>query len=377
MMKKLLFIPILLLTIFSTNAQELEKEIDSLMKKYNTIGLAIAVVKKNKVIYNQSFGLKEIEHKTKLENDNIFRIASISKSFAATSIMQLVDQNKIALDDDLSDLIGFKVRNPSFPNEIITLRMALSHTSSLNDREGYFSLDAINPSVNKNWSNCYIAKKPGTNYLYCNLNFNIIGAIIEKVSGERYDNYVRHHILNPLGLYGGLNIDSLDSKKFVTLYEYDKKNNSFNPSPSAYTARTDEIKNYKLGYSTPIFSPTGGIKISALNLAKYMMMHINYGKSNKHRIISKKNSKLMQTPYNPTISQYGFALLHTNQLIKDMDIIGHTGSAYGLSSTMFFEPKQKFGFVVITNGSASTSNSVCLDVLTDCINLLYKRLIVN
>ena len=77
-----------------------------------------------------------------------FRIASISKSFSATSIMQLVEAKKLSLDDDVSKLVGFKVRNPRFPKTVITLRMILSHRSSINDSQGYFTLDAINPAKN-------------------------------------------------------------------------------------------------------------------------------------------------------------------------------------------------------------------------------------
>ena len=94
--------------------------------------------------------------------------------------------------------------------------MLLSHRSSLNDSEGYFSLDSLNPAPNPNWAKCYSNYEPGTGYRYCNLNFNMVGAVIEKLSGERFDVSVKKRVLNPLGLQAGYCIDSLDARKFVT-----------------------------------------------------------------------------------------------------------------------------------------------------------------
>src|SRR6478672_8660726 len=89
-----------------------EADIKDIMKQLNVVGLSVAVVKGNDIIYTHSFGLKDMESNAPLTNKNIFRIASISKTFSATSIMQLAEAKKLSLDDDFSDLVGFKVRNP-------------------------------------------------------------------------------------------------------------------------------------------------------------------------------------------------------------------------------------------------------------------------
>jgi len=124
----------------------------------------VAVVKKGKIIYNNSFGLKDIATNTPLANEHIFRIASISKSFSATAIMQLMEAGKLSLDDDFSKLVGFTVRNPKFPETVITLRMVMSHTAAINDSQGYFTLDVINPAKGANYTKCYNDYEPGTNY---------------------------------------------------------------------------------------------------------------------------------------------------------------------------------------------------------------------
>ncbi|GGG14770.1 serine hydrolase domain-containing protein [Pontibacter amylolyticus] len=350
-----------------------EADLQALMQQHNMVGLAVVVVKKGEIVYNKSFGLKDVENQTPLSNSDIFRIASISKSFTATALMQLVEEGKISLNDDVSKLVGFQVRNPKYPNKVITLRMMLSHTSSINDSQGYFTLDTIDPAKNPNWAACYNDYEPGTQYEYCNLSFNMAGTILEKLTGERFDQAIRHRILDPLGLYGGYNVDSLDAGRFVTLYEYNADSSIFSPSPSAYNPRRQEIRNYRMGYSTPIFSPTGGMKMSAADLAKYMTMHLNKGEYKGTRIISKKSAKQMQSKI--ADNGYGLALKTEKNLIPGKSLVGHTGNAYGLYSAMFFQPKEQFGFVVITNGTSAPEVNEYNLALAEVINSLYNNLV--
>lgn len=353
-----------------------EADIKTIMKDLEVVGISVAVVKKNKIVYSHAFGLANIEANMPLSTDNLFRIASISKSFSATSIMQLVEAGKVSLDADFSDLVGFKVRNPNFPETPITLRMVMSHTSSVNDSQGYFNFDVIKPETNPDWAKCYNQYEPGKGYEYCNLNYNMVGAVIERLSGERFDMYVRHHVLEPLNLYGGYCVDSLDATRFATLYEYDSSTRKFTPSPMAYTQRREELRNYIFGQSTPVFSPTGGMKISAIDLAKVMMMHMNQGKYNGVRIISKKSAKTMQTKIAEE-EGYGLAISNLDDLIPGLTMTGHTGSAYGLYSAMFFNRKKNFGIVVITNGCNPIYINGINAVLRKTINALYSDVVLQ
>jgi CubicO group peptidase (beta-lactamase class C family) len=366
----------MLVTLIQAFAQseKAEAAIQSIMQSSPVVGLSVAVVKNNKVIYNHSFGFKDVEKQLPLTNQSIFRIASISKSFTTTAIMQLVAEKKIRLDQDISELVGFKVRNPAYPSTVITLKMALSHRSSINDSEGYFSLDAIDPAKNPNFAKCFNAYEPDKGYMYCNLNYNLAGSILEKVTGVRFDKYIQQQILQPLGLYGGYNVNALDSQLIAKIYEFNKETQGFTLSTNAYAPRTEEINNYTMGRTTPIFSPTGGMKISANDLAKYMIMHSQLGKYKDGRIISKKLSQQMQE----IISEeegYGMALETTTQLIAGKTMIGHTGVAYGLYSIMFFEPKEKIGFVVISNGCDTKTINGFNAVLHQTVNSLYANLI--
>lgn len=377
--KQFILLSIILLSQFTVSAQDhtrLEAGIYQLMEEYKAVGLAVAVVKDDAVVYSNAFGYQDREANKPLQEQHLFRIASISKSFSSTAIMQLIEAGHFTLDDDFSDLVGFPVRNPHFPAQVITLRMILSHTSSINDSQGYFNFDVINPAMNPDWEACYNNYRPGTDYEYCNLNFNMVGGVIERYSGERFDQYIKNHILDPLDLYGGYCVDSLDNSLFATLYSYHANSESFRPAPDAYHPRREELKNYKMGYSTPVFSPTGGMKISARDLASYMSMHMNYGAQAGTRIISESNSKEMQTAVLQH-SQYGLALTNTDTFIPGENLVGHTGSAYGLYSNMFFHPEKKFGLVLITNGCIGRDEDEFVPFLQKSAQLLYDLVILE
>ena len=348
-----------------------EKDIEAYRKEVGNVGMAVAVVKGGEIVYHNQFGVKNLETKEPIAEDDLFRIASISKSFSATSIMQLKEQGLVSLDTDVSELAGFPIRNPKYPDTVITLEMLLSHTSSLNDSEGYFTLDVINPATNPHWQNCYNPYKPGEGYEYCNLNFNLVGTFIEKLSGERFDQYVVHHILNPLGIYGGYCVDSLDRSKFVSLYNY--IDGQYVEEPEAYEPRSERIAAYKFGYDTPVFSPTGGMKISALGLARYMMMHMGWGTApDGTKIIEEEDSRSMQTERSAP-EHYGLALEHAFDRIPGVELVGHTGSAYGLRSAMFWAVDRSFGLVCISSGSFEEYDSDDSQILNETLRRLYRH----
>lgn len=357
-----------------TPEQKTDEAINSVLNEFQAVGIAAAVVKNGEIVYNKSFGYKDLENKTPLANDNVMRIASISKSFTATSLMQLVDKGIISLDDDVSNLIGFKIRNPHHPDIPITLRMVLSHTASIKDKEDYFTLDHLNPAVYGDCIESYYEYKPGEDYNYSNMGLNLAGTILEKVSGVRFDDYVRENVIWKLGLYGGHNIDSLDANKFAWIYSVE--DGEFVKSEGAYRSRSEDMPGYVFGYSSPIFSPTGGVKISAQDLAKYMMMHMNYGELDGTRIISQESSKAMQTPVAITkeggINNYGLCLTEFPDYLADYNTpgnypIGHTGGAYGLNSIMIWSPADGWGIVAMTNGYKSVKGKSFLKSITNAI----------
>ena len=359
-----------------------DQAIKGIMDEFNVVGISVAIVKGGKIVYNESFGYKNLADSTLLTNDDVMRIASISKSFTATSLLQLVDKGIISLDDDVSNLIGFNIRNPHYPDIPITLRMVLSHTASIRDKDDYFTLDHLNPAVYGDCVESYYEYKPGDGYNYSNMGLNLAGTILEKVSGVRFDDYVRENVIHRLGLYGGHNVDSLDVNRFARIYNF--RDSAYVESTGAYAGRGRDMSNYVMGYSAPIFSPTGGVKISAHDLAVYMMMHMNYGELNGTRIISEESAKAMQTPIwqikNEGEDQYGLCLNEFVDFIEDEKYnepgrypVGHTGGAYGLRSIMIWSPADGWGIVAMTNGYTWNKDKDFLKTLTNAIYNAYIK----
>jgi len=366
-------------------------KMNQIIRTQNAVGLSVAVVKDGKLIYAESFGFKNLEDSTLICTDDLFRIASVSKSFTATAIMQLHEQGKFNLDDDVGDAFGTVVRNPNHPNIPITYRMLLSHRSSLNDAAGYFSFDVIDPQKNSGYGQAYNSYAPGTQYEYCNLGYNMLGALIEIHSGERFDHYMDHHILRPLKINGGFNVDELDVEQFVTLYAF--RDGVPVASPEAYRSRATEIEHYTMGRSAIIFSPTGGMKIAPKDLAKHLLVQMNGGSYGDVRILTPQSVALMQTPYlnqstapivPPTVvsdtssgllegDHYGFAMGVTDKLIQGETLVGHTGSSYGLYSAMFLNPEQKYGFIMMTNGyPLQRDHDGLITIQVDVMRALYE-----
>ncbi len=382
MMKKFLWLVVFVflhINCIGETDKNLDNEIQRIMKKYQGIGLSIAVVKDCKISQTITFGYNPDYSDTTLRNpipdDGIYVIASISKTFVSTAIMQLVEDKKLQLDDDINSYLSFNVRNPKFPDVPITVRMLLCHRSSLNDSQYAWNLQQIDPKTGKKWKDCYNDYAPGEGYKYCNLGYSLLGAIIENVTGERFYEYVENHITKPIGINASYNLVEMDSTKLVKALNYDSTQKRFKLDGAIYNYSyfQGKLKDYKLGYTVASFSPTGGMKITANDLATYMIMHMNNGEYKGKKIISKDSELEMRKPQmgNPI---YGLAFSHYKGRVKDVVLDGMVGCAHGIHSSMLFNPKEKYGFVVICNGCTS-GGSDGQKLNTEIIQVLYKHLI--
>lgn len=337
---------------------DLQTSILGLMKKYDAVGVAVAVVKDDSICYLRTFGYNPDYRVPKMgdtiASDGIFRIASISKTFVATAIMQLVEKGRVRLDDDVDNYLDFKVRNPRYPQKPITIRMLMSHCSSITDYQYSKYKDNFEIFVSTERSvleSLYSKYPPGQKFQYSNYGYNLLGGVIEKVTGIRFDEFIKTNILRPLGLIGGYDISTLDSSKLVWALQYNQKKERFVKSPRMYKPIAKELQDYTLGKSTALFSPCGGMKLSVKDLARYMMMHINYGTLNGVKLLSKESEEVMWKKQRG--SKYGMGFQNATFGMKGVDLIGHQGGAYGIHSSMFFSPERKYGFVVICNGCKS------------------------
>jgi len=142
-------------------------------------------------------------------------------------------------------------------------------------------------------------------------------------------------------------------------------------SQGAYTSPAARLENYVMGRDTFLFSPTGGMKTGPKYLAKHMIAQINGGTVDGVRILTPESVTAMQTPHREDMG-YGLAIRTVDNLVEGVTLKGHTGSAYGLYSAMFFCPEKKFGFIMMTNGYPEKKNeNDFLTIQADVINAMY------
>ncbi len=197
-----------------------EKSVRDLMRKYNLPGGAVALVRDGKLIYARGFGYADVENKTPVQPDALFRIASVSKPITSAAIMKLVEEGKLELDDRVAPLIAHLTPAPGAtvdPRwEQITIRHLLNHTGGWDRAKpngGFDPMDrpaiaaaalgapapASAETIIRYMKGLPLDFNPGEKHAYSNFGYAILGRVIERLSGMPYEEYVRTHVLQPVG----------------------------------------------------------------------------------------------------------------------------------------------------------------------------------
>lgn len=211
-MKKIFFLLLLPVMVSAQKnySDQLDKYVQAQMNVKGFSG-AVLVMKQNKVLLKKAYGLADREWNIANTTDTKFRIGSITKQFTAACILQLIEQGKLNLDDRLSKFI------PGFPKgDSVTIHMLLNHTSgiaSYTDQSDFGKVGTLSLGIDSMIS--FFKSRPynfspGAKFQYNNSGFFLLGFIIEKVSGQSYENYLRHNILDKLGMMN-TGVDRLDT----------------------------------------------------------------------------------------------------------------------------------------------------------------------
>ena len=345
-------------------------------------GLGIIVFKNGQTVYENFFGKRNLDKNLPVTKETRFRAASVSKMFTMFGIMQLVEAGKIGLDEDVSTYLGFNLRNPHFPDEKITVRMLASHTSTLRDGESYslspeYTLEEFFREGGVKYENGeHFAVEDKNFFTYCNLNYGILGTVIERVSGERFDLYQKNHVLKPMNIKADYVVGNFEESDFNNLGAiYRKEDGKWTAQVDSYETQppkdtvweTQSLNDYKIGTNATVFAPQGGLRISFEELANCLEMMLNDGTFRGTQIISKASFSEMCKPqwvYNSkngdpydVMFSYGLGLYQIDGAGKarlcekhDIDFIGHSGAAYGLISGLYFRPGMKDGVIFMING---------------------------
>ncbi len=383
-MKKV-FLVFVIAGMVQTMRGQIQEAVEKIRDDFNLMGLSVATVCDGKITGTYHAGLRDFERNLPVNENTKYRIASISKFVMTTAMMKLCDRKLLDLDEDVSNYLGFALRNPAHPDKPITVRMLLLHTGSINEGSGYdgFLMATYNnvsnppsfsellvPGGKYYTEDMWRKEAPGGYYTYCNANFGLAGTVIERITGQRFEDYMQQTLFVPLGITGSYIPEGVtDINNLAAIYR--NEDGSWTPQTDAFggvMASPRDFSGYVTGTNAAVFSPQGGLRISAAELARVMILHLNKGKYEGKRIISAKSIRLMHKPqwiYNATngdseggrpgsrgLSVHILPELVTGDpLPAGSHMMGHTGSAYGLNSAFFFDPKGKYGFVFIMNGT--------------------------
>jgi len=347
--------------------------------KTNIVGLAVAVSCQGAILESYHGGLSNIDLQIALNSDTKYRVASISKSFTAAGLLKLMDSGAFNLDDDISDALGYEVRNPAYPTTPITYRMLLSHTSSLQDGSGYGTFlsatyganpipnisEVLLPGGDYFTSNMWRTEEPGSFFAYSNLNYGLIGTLIEALSGERFDIFMKTEILEPLGISGSYNVlDLPDMNALSVLYrdavsQADDYAGNF-PDPIVGG-------DYSPGTNGSLFAPQGGLRCSLSELMAFGHMLLNEGMHQGDEILNSQTVEIMlseQWDFNGGNGDDYFGLFRNwglgvhraegaigfDKVFSNILMIGHPGEAYGLISDLYIDPASGIALAFVSNG---------------------------
>jgi CubicO group peptidase (beta-lactamase class C family) len=315
-------------------------------------------------------------------NDPV-RIASVSKLVTALGVMRMVDRGQLELDRDVSDYLGWTLRNPAFPDRPITLRLLLSHQSSLLDGDDLYIVPLgvtlrerlADPRV---WDSGHA---PGSGWFhYGNLNFPVVASVMERVSGERFDRLMHRLVLRPLKLDACFNWGAGCSPKVlaraVVLYRAsgevardDLKGRA--PACPVVPAAdgTCDLAAYTPGWNGALFSPHGGLRISMRDLAKIGQMLAREGRGFLSvRAYAELTDARWRFDGGNGVGENGepdgffcvFGLAvqrigtrgehcHDDLFGDGVSRLGHAGEAYGLRSGLWWDPVSGKGLAFFTS----------------------------
>ena len=328
-----------------TSYDEIDLYIAEQIKRLNIPGAALGIVEGDQLVHWRGFGRARPGGEAPTPQTPFF-IGSLTKSFTATAVMQLVEAGKIELDAPIQHYLPwFRVADPEVSAEI-TVRQLLNQTSGLPTMAGLINLantdnrpDAAELQA-RALSSLVVKRPVGAKFEYSNLNYNVLGLIIEAVSGETYAEYIQHHIFNPLGM----------------CHSYTSKE----------TAKQDNLAvGHRFWFGVPIAVPdplvpsgslsSGQLISSVEDMAHYLIAHLNEGCFGGEQILSRQGIDELHHPAAEIIEMgksYGFyAMGWISQVSGESRIVSHSGIVPDFGAFMALLPEQNKAIILLVNAN--------------------------
>jgi CubicO group peptidase (beta-lactamase class C family) len=330
------------------------------LKKFNVPGAVFTVVKDNNVIFEKGYGYSDLDKKTPVDpKKTMFRLASISKLFTATAVMQLKEKGKISLKEDVNKYLrDFKIENKY--SKPVTLENLLTHTAGFDEKfvgesqtRSYLQEKSLKDNLISH--SRPLIREPGIVPQYSNYGMAVAGYAVESVSGVSFANYMENNLLKPLHMNNTSFI--FDKKTLANLSQgYDYKNGIYKKVP----------------LYGQTFLPSAGLKSTADDMAKFMIAHLNNGTYENSTILNKDSISDMHKNHFPTDINlpcmcYGFS----ENYINGVKVLMHGGNEYGFYSMLYLIPDSNLGFFISTNGDKG--GAVCNTAAQQFMNRYYPQ----
>ena len=329
---------------------EISETLSVVARNYNSVAVSLAVFDGELDFFTYQFGLAELAGRRDVDADTKFRIASLSKLVTVILAMALVEADALDLDADISNYLGYEVRNPVSPETPITSRMLMQHTSSIIDSDAYlsdrFTYSAETTGNLLGRSSSYSDNKPGTEHEYSDFGFIVLGAICEKVSDMLLDELAAEVLFTPLRIDAAFVANNLENKNIAAIY-----NERHNETRSV-RAQVEYGSSGNLSFHHNLSQ--GSLLISTVDYARILSMLVNGGELDGVRILSEDSVlEIHNTDFDAEHYQQGLATRFQEAAFMDEDVYWHTGSAYGVFAQYIYSIEEGRGVVIVTTGATT------------------------
>lgn len=336
-------------------SSKLEQFIYEKMSQTRLPSVSAALIHEGQVVWSKSMGFRNLEHSLPATPETLYCVGSVTKSFTAMAIMQLVEQGKLSVDDPIDQYLPFNIK-PFGEN--IRIWHLLSHTSGIpglgmseriiggltGAEDNWLSIASSSDLMNfMSGAQDWVAAKPGERWFYLNEGYMMLGAVIEKCSGMGYYEYVKKNILEPLGM------------KRSTYLREDVERDGNDATPYVTTDEGKRIPSY---YPYGVSNSRGGLVSNVLDLAKYVSMYLANGTFNHASILSPAGIEEMETPRIMTplkddpFGDNGYAYgLRIQTDFLGHKLVQHGGSVGTATAFIGFIPEKNVGVAVLANAS--------------------------
>ncbi|MCU0493493.1 MAG: beta-lactamase family protein [Chloroflexaceae bacterium] len=341
--------------------EAIERYVEEQRQVAHIPGLALVVVRDNQIVQAQGFGVAGSDNNP-VTPQTAFGIGSISKSFTALAIMQLVEAGKLELDAPVQRYLPFFRTRDGEASARITVRHLLHQTSGLPTAAGFW--EGGQPGENplearvRALAEVELAHAPGTAFLYCNANYDTLGLLVQVASGQPYAAYMREQIFAPLGM----------AQSFVLSAE--------SAGDAARAVGHQDWFGLPQPRSGPLLSdgmaPGGAIITTADDMGRYLIAQLNGGRFGAASVLSPEGMATLQQPSG--VGDAGYAMGWSERTFADATGLLHNGGSPNFTATALFLPQERMGVAVLANVNAlgmplpQATRSIAASVATMLLN---------